>query len=315
MTFTTGGKSFDGPSAREQHPSMPHTIANDITIEYEVIGDIADPALLLVMGLGGQLISWPDPFCAQLADRGFAVVRYDNRDVGLSQKFEDAGTPDLAAILGALGSGDAVPAPYTLGDMADDGIALIEGLGLSPAHIVGASMGGMIVQEMVIRHPGAVRSLCSIMSTTGDRSVGQPTPDALAVLLQPPPATRAEVIEAGVRGSRVIGSPRYPTDEAELRAGAALAYDRSYYPQGPARQIAAILSAEDRTAALGAVDVPTLVIHGDADPLVTPTGGEATAKAVPGSELLVIEGMGHDLPEALWPQVIAAIVANANQAA
>jgi pimeloyl-ACP methyl ester carboxylesterase len=294
---------------------MPHTIANDITIEYEVIGDIADPALLLVMGLGAQLISWPDPFCAQLADRGFAVVRYDNRDVGLSQKFEDAGTPDLAAILGALGSGDAVPAPYTLGDMADDGIALIEGLGLSPAHIVGASMGGMIVQEMVIRHPGAVRSLCSIMSTTGDRSVGQPTPDALAVLLQPPPATRAEVIEAGVRGSRVIGSPRYPTDEAELRAGAALAYDRSYYPQGPARQIAAILSAEDRTAALGAVDVPTLVIHGDADPLVTPTGGEATAKAVPGSELLVIEGMGHDLPEALWPQVIAAIVANANQAA
>jgi pimeloyl-ACP methyl ester carboxylesterase len=294
---------------------MPHTIANDITIEYEVIGDIADPALLLVMGLGGQLISWPDPFCAQLADRGFAVVRYDNRDVGLSQKFEDAGTPDLAAILGALGSGDAVLAPYTLGDMADDGIALIEGLGLSPAHIVGASMGGMIVQEMVIRHPGAVRSLCSIMSTTGDRSVGQPTPDALAVLLQPPPATRAEVIEAGVRGSRVIGSPRYPTDEAELRAGAALAYDRSYYPQGPARQIAAILSAEDRTAALGAVDVPTLVIHGDADPLVTPTGGEATAKAVPGSELLVIEGMGHDLPEALWPEVIAAIAANANQAA
>jgi pimeloyl-ACP methyl ester carboxylesterase len=250
-----------------------------------------------------------------LADRGFAVVRYDNRDVGLSQKFEDAGTPDLAAILGALGSGDAVLAPYTLGDMADDGIALIEGLGLSPAHIVGASMGGMIVQEMVIRHPGAVRSLCSIMSTTGDRSVGQPTPDALAVLLQPPPATRAEVIEAGVRGSRVIGSPRYPTDEAELRAGAALAYDRSYYPQGPARQIAAILSAEDRTAALGAVDVPTLVIHGDADPLVTPTGGEATAKAVPGSELLVIEGMGHDLPEALWPEVIAAIAANANQAA
>ena len=294
---------------------MPNTTANRITVEYEIIGDIADPALLLVMGLGAQLISWPDPFCAQLADRGFAVVRYDNRDVGLSQKFEDAGTPDLAAILGALGSGDAVPAPYTLGDMADDGIALIEGLGLSPAHIVGASMGGMIVQEMVIRHPGAVRSLCSIMSTTGDRSVGQPTPDALAVLLQPPPATRAEVIEAGVRGSRVIGSPRYPTDEAELRAGAALAYDRSYYPQGPARQIAAILSAEDRTAALGAVDVPTLVIHGDADPLVTPTGGEATAKAVPGSELLVIEGMGHDLPEALWPEVIAAIAANANQAA
>ncbi len=294
---------------------MPHTTANDINIEYEIIGDIADPALLLVMGLGGQLTSWPDPFCAQLADEGFAVVRYDNRDIGLSQKFEDAGIPDVGAILGALGSGGAVSAPYTLGDMADDGIALIEGLGLSPAHIVGVSMGGMIVQEMVIRHPGAVRSLCSIMSTTGDRSVGQPMPDAMAVLLQPPPATRAEVIEAGVRGSRVIGSPRYPTDEAELRAAAALSYDRSYYPQGPARQIAAILAAEDRTAALGAVDVPTLVIHGDADPLVTPSGGEATAKAVLGAKLLIIEGMGHDLPEPLWSEVIAAIVANAKRAA
>ena len=294
---------------------MPNATANDITIEYEIIGDIADPALLLVMGLGAQLISWPDPFCAQLADQGFAVVRYDNRDVGLSQKFEEAGTPDVAAIMGALASGGAVSAPYTLGDMADDGIALVELLGLSPAHIVGASMGGMIVQEMAIRHPGAVRSLCSIMSTTGDRSVGQPTPEAIAILLQPPPATRAEVIEAGVRGSKVIGSPRYPTDEADLRAAGALAYDRSYYPQGPARQIAAILAAEDRTAALGAVGVPTLVIHGDADPLVTPTGGEATAKAVPGSELLIIEGMGHDLPEAVWPEVIAAIVANANKAA
>jgi pimeloyl-ACP methyl ester carboxylesterase len=293
---------------------VPHTTANDITIEYEIIGDIADPALLLVMGLGGQLTAWPDPFCAQLADQGFAVVRYDNRDIGLSQKFENAGIPDVAAILGALGSGGTVSAPYTLGDMADDGIALIEGLGLSPAHIVGASMGGMIVQEMVIRHPGAVRSQCSIMSTTGDRSVGQATPDAIAILLQPPPATRAEVIEAGVRGSRVIGSPRYPTDEAELRAAAALSYDRSYYPQGLARQIAAILAAEDRTAALGAVDVPTLVIHGDADPLVTPSGGEATAKAVPGAELLILEGMGHDLPEPLWPEVIAAIVANANRA-
>jgi pimeloyl-ACP methyl ester carboxylesterase len=293
---------------------VPQTTANNITIEYEIIGDLADPALLLVMGLGAQLISWPDPFCAQLADHGFAVVRYDNRDVGLSQKFEEAGTPDLAVLMGALASGEPVSAPYSLGEMADDGIALIEGLGLTPAHIVGASMGGMIVQEMVIRHPGAVRSLCSIMSTTGDQSVGQPTPEAIAVLLAPPPTTRAEVIEAGVRGSKIIGSPRYPADEADLRAASGLAYDRSYYPQGPARQIAAILAAPDRTAALGAVGVPTLVIHGDADPLVTPTGGEATAKAVPGAELLIIEGMGHDLPEAVWPEVIAAIVANAKQA-
>ena len=293
---------------------MPTTTANDITLEYEIIGDIADPALLLVMGLGAQLTGWPDAFCAQLADQGFAVVRYDNRDVGLSQKFGEAGAVDLAAIIGTLGGGEPLAAPYTLGDMADDGIALIEGLGLAPAHIVGASMGGMIVQEMVIRHPGAVRSLCSIMSTTGDTSVGQPTPEAIAVLLQPPPATRAEVIESSVVGARIIGSPRYPADEAEVRARAAEAYDRSYYPEGPARQIAAILTAPDRTAALGAVTVPTLVIHGDADPLVTPTGGEATAKAVPGAELLVFEGVGHDLPEAIWPEVIAAIVANTRRA-
>jgi pimeloyl-ACP methyl ester carboxylesterase len=268
-----------------------------------------------VMGLGAQLTGWPDAFCAQLADQGFAVVRYDNRDVGLSQKFEEAGTVDLAAIITTLGGGEPLAAPYTLGDMADDGIALIEGLGLAPAHIVGASMGGMIVQEMVIRHPEAVRSLCSIMSTTGDTSVGQPTPEAIAVLLQPPPATRDEIIESSVAGSRIIGSPRYPADEAEVRARAAEAYDRSYYPDGPARQIAAILTAPDRTAALGAVTVPTLVVHGDADPLVTPTGGEATAKAVPGAELLVFEGVGHDLPEALWPELIAAIVANTRRAA
>ena len=294
---------------------MPTTTANDITIEYEIIGDIADPPLLLVMGLGAQLLGWPEAFCAQLADQGFAVVRYDNRDVGLSQKFEEAGPVDLAAIIGALGGGEPLAAPYTLGDMADDGIALIEGLGLSPAHIVGASMGGMIVQEMAIRHPGSILSLCSIMSTTGDTSVGQPTPEAIAVLLQPPPATREEIIEAGVAGSRIIGSPRYPADEAELRARAAEAYDRAYYPEGPARQIAAILTARDRTEALGAVAVPTLVIHGDADPLVTPTGGEATAKAVPGAELLILEGVGHDLPEALYGEVIAAIVANARRAA
>jgi len=293
---------------------VPTTTANDITIEYEIIGDIADPALLLVMGLGAQLIGWPAAFCAQLADQGFAVIRYDNRDVGLSQKFEEAGTIDLAAIMGSLVGGEPVPAPYTLGDMADDGIALIEGLGLSPAHIVGASMGGMIVQEMAIRHPEAVRSLCSIMSTTGDRSVGQPTPEAIAVLLEPPPATREEIIENSVVGARVIGSPRYPADEAEVKARAAEAYDRSYYPAGPARQIAAILTAQDRTAALGEVTVPTLVVHGDADPLVTPTGGEATAKAIPGAELLVFEGVGHDLPEALWPELIAAIVANIRRA-
>jgi pimeloyl-ACP methyl ester carboxylesterase len=306
---------LDLPLARNKHRRVPQASANDITIEYEIVGDIGDPALLLVNGLGSQLISWAEPFCAELADHGFAVVRYDNRDAGLSQKFSDAGIPDVGAIMAELAQGDAPAAAYTIGDMADDGIALLGVLGLQPAHIVGVSMGGMIAQEMVIRHPAAVRSLCSIMSTTGDRSVGQPTPEALAVLFAPPPATREGVIEAGVRGAGIIGSPRYPTDEATLHEHAARAYDRSYYPEGVARQVASILCARDRTELLSAVDVPTVVIHGDADILVTPSGGEATAKAVPGADLIVIEGAGHDLPEALWPEVIAAIVTNAAQAA
>jgi len=248
---------------------------------------------------------WDERFCQLLADRGFHVIRYDNRDVGLSTKFDDAPAPDLAAAMG----GDGSSAAYLLADMADDGIGLLDALGIDTAHIVGASMGGMIVQEMAIRHPEKVLSLCSIMSTTGDRAVGQPTPEAMGALMAPPPQTRDEALDLAVQAQKVIGGT-FPIDEAKVRERAGRSYDRMVNPMGMARQLVAIMASPDRTPKLQELDVPTLVIHGAVDPLVTPSGGEATAKAIPGAELLVFEGMGHDTPEQLWPQIVDAIVAN-----
>jgi pimeloyl-ACP methyl ester carboxylesterase len=283
---------------------VPTAHLNGIDIAYETQGDPADPVLLLVMGLGAQLTTWPDGFVDQLAARGFHVVRYDNRDSGLSTEFE--GMPDLAALF----SGDTSSVAYTIEDMADDGCALLQSLGIERAHVVGASMGGMITQAMVIRHPDQFLSACSIMSTTGDRAVGQPTPDAMAALLRPMATSREEAIAASVEASAVIGSPAYPADEGELKERAAAAYDRSYRPYGTARQLGAILGSPDRTAGLRGVKIPFQVIHGDADPLVTPSGGEATAAAVPDAKLMLVPGMGHDLPLALWPGIIDAVVAN-----
>ena len=286
---------------------MPRATANGIELEYEVFGDEAAPPLLLVMGLGAQMIAWEDGFCTQLAGQGYRVIRFDNRDVGLSTKTEGP-LPDIMACLG----GDASSATYTLDDMADDAVGLLDVLGIPAAHIVGASMGGMIVQTIAIRHPDRVLSLCSIMSSTGAPNVGAPTPDAMQELLRPVSTTKEEYLEASVRSSKVIGSTGFPFDEARARQRAELHYDRCYHPMGVARQLAAILAHGDRTEALGTVTVPTVVIHGDADPLVTPTGGEATAKAVPNAEHVVIEGMGHDLPEGAWPQLIDAITTNAS---
>ena len=308
------GPPLDLAQTRRKHPRMPNIKANDITIEYEVFGDPSKPALLLVCGLGGQLIDWDERLCQQLVDRGFFVIRYDNRDTGLSQKFDAAGAPDMGAVFAAAASGEPITTPYSLNDMADDGIALLGALGIDKAHLVGASMGGMIVQAMAIRHPAVVRSLCSIMSTTGDPSVGQPTPEAMSALLQPMPTTREEAVEALVVGFKVVASPGYPTDEPLVRQRAQRTYERCFYPVGAARQLAAVIAGGDRTAALGAVTVPTVVIHGDADPLVTPSGGEATAKAIPGSELVMVPGLGHDFPEAVWPAVLGAVVSNAGRA-
>jgi pimeloyl-ACP methyl ester carboxylesterase len=288
---------------------VPTAHVNGTDIEYVAEGDPSDQTVLLVMGLGAQLIAWPRGFLDGLRERGFYLIAFDNRDCGLSSKFE--GMPDITALFG----GDASSAPYRIEDMADDAAALLVHLGIDRAHVVGASMGGMITQALVIHHPARFATACSIMSTTGDRAVGAPTGEAMTALLRPIATSREEAIEASVAGSKVIGSPKYPTDEALLRQRAAAAYDRSYCPEGTARQLGAILASPDRTEGLHGVRIPFLVIHGEADPLVTLSGGEATAAAVPGSELLVIPGMGHDLPEELWGEVTDAIVANTRRVA
>jgi pimeloyl-ACP methyl ester carboxylesterase len=287
---------------------VPNVHANGIDIEYLTDGDPADRPLLLVMGLGAQLITWPQGFVDELTGRGFFVIRFDNRDSGLSTKFE--GLPSITDLFG----GDTSSAPYLIEDMADDAAGLLSELGLSKVHVVGASLGGMITQALAIHHQDRFLSVCSIMSTTGDRAVGAPTGEAIAALLRPVATSREEAIEASVAGSEVIGSPAYPADESVLRARAAAAYDRSYCPEGTARQLAAILASPDRTEGLHGVRLPFLVLHGEADPLVTPSGGEATAAAVPDAKLITYPGMGHDLPEALWTDVIDAIEANAELA-
>ncbi|MFL6114150.1 MAG: alpha/beta fold hydrolase [Catenulispora sp.] len=289
---------------------MPTVRSHGIELAYETLGGPGDPALLLVMGLGAQLIDWPQGFCEQLAARGFHVIRFDNRDSGLSAALDELGVPDVAAIL----RGDRAKAPYVLADFAADTAGLLDALGVDRAHVVGASMGGMIAQQLAIDHPDRVLSLCSIMSTTGDRSVGRPTPEAAAVLGQPPAGNREAAIASAVAASRIIGSPGFPVNEEELLRRTTAKYDRAYRPIGTARQYAAILASPDRTQALYGVTVPTLVIHGEADPLIDVSGGRATAATIPGAELLVVPGMGHDLPQEAWPQVIDAITRNAGWA-
>jgi pimeloyl-ACP methyl ester carboxylesterase len=278
---------------------------NGIEIGYETHGDPEGEPLLLVMGLGAQLTTWPVELCDALADRGFHVVRYDNRDTGLSTKFADVGGDFMTSFLKAS-QGEPVELAYTLSDMAADGMALLDHLGIESAHIVGASMGGMIAQTMAIEHPARVRTLTSIMSTTGEPEYGTPQPDAIAVLLRPAAVTRDEAIEADVTARRVIGSPEH-FDEAVARERAAEAYDRCYNPAGTARQLLAIVAGGSRAEGLAQLAVPTLVIHGDIDPLVTFSGGQRTAELVPGAELLALEGMGHDLPPAYLGPIVEAI--------
>lgn len=290
---------------------MPRATApNGIELEYETMGDPDDPALLLVMGLGAQLVAWDDDFCQGFVDRGFFVTRFDNRDVGLSTKIATESDP-LAEIMAAFTGGEVHP-PYRLADMADDAAAVLDAVGIDRAHVVGASMGGMIAQSLAIAHPERVQSLTSIMSTTGDPDVGAPNPDILPALLQPPPEGRDAAIERAVEVSRLIGSPEH-FEEDRARVKAERSYDRCYHPRGTMQQLVAIVGSPPRGDALRSIDVNTLVIHGDADPLVNVSGGERTAEVIAGAELLVLEGMGHDLPSRYWASVISAITSLASR--
>jgi len=275
-----------------------------IDIAYQRLGNREAPVALLIMGLGAQSIAWPDAFCQALADRGLQVIRFDNRDAGLSTHLTAAPPPDLPAAL----AGDLSSASYTLSDMAGDTVGLLDALEIAKAHVVGASMGGAIGQTMAIEHPHRVRSLTSIMSATGDRSVGQPSPDALREVFAGPRAvTRDEVIQRTLRAFRAVGSPGYPGDESEVAAGAGRAYDRGYDPMGIARQAVASVASGDRTERLRQLKVPSLVIHGLADRMCDASGGRATAAAIPGAELVLIEGMGHNLPPGLRSPLAARI--------
>jgi pimeloyl-ACP methyl ester carboxylesterase len=282
----------------------------DLQICFETFGAAQDPALLLIMGLGTQMIGWPDAFCTQLAERGFFVIRYDNRDSGRSTHLRGRRPPTVRQLL----LRDKRAAAYSLADMASDGIAVLDHLGIERAHIVGASMGGMIAQTLVIRHPERALSLASLMSNTGHRWKGQPGLRIYPIFLRRPPRDRATAIESTIGVYELIGSPEFERDDDELRRLAGMSWDRGYDPAGSGRQLAAILAGGDRRRALAGVRLPTVVIHGTRDRMVRPSGGRATAQAVPGARLVMIDGMGHDLPRGTWPQMIDAIAANAARA-
>jgi pimeloyl-ACP methyl ester carboxylesterase len=281
------------------------THAGAVELAYETFGEPGRPPVLLVTGIGSQMIAWHEDFCTALA-LGRYVIRFDNRDVGESQWLD--GEVDLAACL----AGDTSSAVYTLEDMADDAAGLLDALGLESAHVVGASLGGMIAQTVAIRHPSRVRTLTSIMSTTGEPGVATPTEEATQALLTPPAKTREEAGELIVGVRRVIGSPGFPRDEADIRERAGRAFDRGVNPAGFQRQLAAVYASGDRTEALRELDVPTLVAHGEEDPLIPVSGGRATAAAIPGAQLWTVPGMGHDLPRAIWPELIRRIDALAD---
>jgi pimeloyl-ACP methyl ester carboxylesterase len=282
-----------------------------MTLCYETFGDPSDPAALLIMGLVTQMVAWHEDFCSELAGRGLHVVRFDNRDCGRSTHLQGP-PPTLSQLL--LRS--KRPARYTLTDMADDAAGLLDHLELAPAHVIGASMGGMIAQSLTARHPEKVRSLVSMMSNTGARWSGQPALRAIPLFLRRPSRQeeREAFIERAVRMFATIGSTGLPQDTEDIRALATISYDRDHDANGPGRQLAAIVASGDRTAELRRIEAPTLVIHGTADPMVAPSGGRATARAIRGAKLMTIEGMGHDLPRAAWPRLIDAIASHAARA-
>jgi len=288
---------------------MPYAHHGPVDIYYETFGDPTDPALLLVNGLGSQCINYRTEWCEGFVDRGFFTIRFDNRDVGLSTKIEQV-TPNLGAVLQALGDGKEPEVAYRLADMAADAVAVLDELGIGRAHVMGVSMGGMIVQQLAIDHPDRLLSMTSVMSTTGDPDVGQASPEAFAILTGPPATSRASAIAGQQTSIRTFGSPgHYDADRVAELAGEA--YDRGFYPAGVARQISGIVASGSRSEGLRQVQVPALVLHGDADTLIDISGGRRTAECIPGARFEVLEGMGHDSPPAYWDRWIDLVAEHA----
>ena len=283
---------------------------NGIEINFDTIGNPADIPILMIHGLGAQLISWDDEFCEQIAARGHYLIRFDNRDAGHSTHFTDVGMPDLVAYMAAWMSGNKLEAPYYLSDMAADAVGLLDHLGIKSANILGVSMGGMIAQKLVIDYPDRVRTLTSIMSTTGRPELDPPTPEAITLLTSPSASDLAAYIEQQLASARVLNGPKYPVDEARIRRRAPLLWNRGLSPEGTARQLVAVVSSEGRHEALQKVTVPTLVIHGDADPLVPLAGGLDTAESVPNAKLHIMQGVGHAIPMQIWDEIIEIITSH-----
>lgn len=294
---------------------MPQLTANSLTIEYDTHGDPSNPPMLLVMGLGAQMTFWPIELVTALADRGFHVIRYDNRDIGLSQKFDGVRVPGMVWHIIRKRFGFPPKVPYSLSDMAADGMGVLDALGIEKAHVVGASMGGMIAQLMAIEHPHRLHSLTSIFSTTGNSKLPQAEKDAIEALTKRPVSMEEDVlVEHGIMVANAIGSPGYRADPADQRARVTAHVRRSVYPEGLVRQMAAIIDDGDRTSRLASVTAPTLVLHGEDDPLVKVEGGHATAAAIPGARIKTFPGWGHDLPMEMVTPIADEIAAHAKAA-
>jgi pimeloyl-ACP methyl ester carboxylesterase len=296
---------------------MPQIKANGINLEYASHGDPKNETVLLIMGLGAQMTRWPEPLIQKLVDKGFRVVAYDNRDVGLSEKIESAGAPNMGAIMEALSQGKKPPVAYTVDDMAADAAGLLDALNIKAAHVVGASMGGMIGQTVAADYPQKTLSFVSIMSATGSRDLPPPKPEAIAVLNNRGPDPKEDwegFLAHSVQSSRTIGSPGFPMDEKALRERTERDFKRSHYPVGFQRQYAGVMASPSRLERLAKIKAPTIVLHGADDPLVPLAGGEDTAKRIPGAELVVVPGMGHDLPPGVFDTVVDTVVRAASRA-